>query len=216
MPTFQLALHSALDVGVPGVQPNCIHMELTTRWISLGLVAVTASLWVGCGQQEQPTPTSDAPKPSATTSTSSAAAPSRPLAETAQQVVDKAGEQAQALIEQTKAFLSEQNYAAAAGGLEKLAGMSLTPEQTELVKELKVEAAKVSDVVGNKLGEVRKLVDEKKYQEASAQLAEMVNVQLTPEQQQLVDKLKAEIQKGLSGQAVESGKKALGGLLQGN
>jgi len=138
------------------------------------------------------------------------------LAETAQQVVDKASEQAQALIEQTKAFLSEQNYTAAAGGLEKLAGMTLTPEQTELVKELKVEAAKVSGVVGTRLGEVRKLVDEKKYQEASAQLAEMANVQLTPEQRQLVDKLKAEIQKGLSGEAVESGKKALGGLLQGN
>lgn len=191
-------------------------MELAKRWVSLGLVAVTASLWVGCGQKEPPAAGSDAPKPPASTSTTSAAAPSRPLAETAQQVVDKASEQAQALIEQTKAFLSEQNYAAAAGGLEKLSGMSLTPEQTELVKELKVEAAKVSDVAGNKLGEVRKLVDEKKYQEASAKLAEMANVQLTPEQQQLVEKLKAEIQKGLSGQAVESGKKALGGLLQGN
>lgn len=191
-------------------------MEFAKRWFSLGLVAVTASLWVGCGRKEQPPAGSDAPRPTASTSTTPAAAPSRPLAETAQQVVDKASEQAQALIEQTKAFLSEQNYAAAAGGLEKLAGMSLTPEQTELVKELKVEAAKVSDVVGTKLGEVRKLVDEKKYQEASAQLAEMANVQLTPEQRQLVEKLKAEIQKGLSGQAVESGKKALGGLLQGN
>jgi hypothetical protein len=41
----------------------------------------------------------------------------------------KATDQAQALIEQTKALLSEQNYAEAASGLEKLAGMSLTPEQ---------------------------------------------------------------------------------------
>ena len=85
-----------------------------------------------------------------------------------------------------------------------------------LVKELKVEAVKLSSVAEDKLGEVKTLVDEKKYQEASAKLAEMANVQLTPQQQELVEKLKAEIQKGLSGQAVDSGKKALGGLLQGN
>jgi hypothetical protein len=81
---------------------------------------------------------------------------------------------------------------------------------------LKVEAVKLSAVAETSLEELKTLVDEKKYQEASAKLADMASVNLTPQQQELLDKLKAEIQKGLSGQAVESGKKALGGLLQGN
>jgi outer membrane PBP1 activator LpoA protein len=74
---------------------------------------------------------------------------------------------------------------------------------------------KASEQAQALIEQTKVLLSEKKYQEASAKLAELANVQLTPEQQQLVDKLEAEIQKGLSSQAVESGKKALGGLLQG-
>jgi len=138
------------------------------------------------------------------------------LTETAQAAVEQATAQAQALIEQTKALLSEQKHVEAASGLEKLAGMTLTPEQQEMVAELKVEAGKVGQAIEGDLGEIKTLVAEKRYQEASAKLTELADVQLTPEQQQLVEELKEEIQKGLSSEAVESGKKALDGLLKGN
>jgi hypothetical protein len=181
----------------------------------LGLGLAVSVLWVGCGRSEDP-PAADASEPVQRPEAGGQVESSRSLSETAQEVVEKATDQAQALIEQTKAMLSEQNYAGAASGLEKLSGMSLTPEQEELVKELKVEVVKLSAVADDRLSELKALVDEKKYQEASAKLAEMADVKLTPQQQELLDKLKAEIQKGLSGQAVESGKKALGGLLQNN
>lgn len=188
------------------------------RCLGLGLAVLVLS--VGCGQSEQPPASGDSPAAGASTAprpgTDGQVESSRSLSETAQEVVEKATDQAQALIEQTKAMLSEQNYAGAASGLEKLSGMSLTPEQAELVKELKVEVVKLSAVADDRLGELKALVDEKKYQEASAKLADLAEVNLTPQQQELLEKLKAEIQKGLSGQAVESGKKALGGLLQGN
>jgi hypothetical protein len=94
--------------------------------------------------------------------------------------------------------------------------MSLSPEQQKLVGELKAEIGKVSDQTGTQLAELKALVDEKKYQEASAKLGEFANLHFTPQQQELLDRLKAEIQKGLSGESVEAGKKAVGGLLQGN
>lgn len=191
-----------------------IHMKLRSiRCISLmALLGVVLS--VGCGRGERPESVEQQSQESPATSTSSV--PGQPLATTAQQLVTRAAGEAEALIDQTRAFLKEQNYAGAAEGLEKLAGMSLTPEQEQLVQELRVEVAKVSDVAGERLGEVKALVDAKQYEAASVKLAELANVELTPEQKQLVEKLKAEIQKGLSGQAVESGKKALDGLLKGN
>jgi hypothetical protein len=172
---------------------------------------------LGCSKQEDPAAGGDAAGSSATQAAPrSAGEPTPSVAGTAQKVVDQATAQAQALIDQTKSYLSEQNYAKAAEGLEKLSGMTLTPEQEALVAELKVEAGKVSDVVGTRLGELKALVDAKKYQEASAKLTEFTNVSLTPEQQELLDRLKAEIQKGLSSQTLESGKKAVDGLLPGN
>jgi hypothetical protein len=196
------------------------HMATEKAWLYCGLVAAVV-LGVGCGPKEQEPPdggsagsvaSTAAPRPG----TEAGAAEGQGMADAARKAVEEATAQAQALIDQTKGFLSEQNYTEAAKGLEKLAGLSLTPEQEKLVAELKVEVSKVNQVVEGELEELKRLVDERKYQEASAKLAGLAEVELTPPQQQLLDKLKAEIQKGLAGQAVESGKKALGGLLQGD
>ncbi len=193
----------------------------------LSLLSLTgvagAVLLVGCGQKQEPsTSTETSRELPKTQTTQSVAQPAinpvveqvRNMAENAQNAVSQAATEAQSLIDQTKSYLSESNYTAAAGNLEKLAGMSLTSEQQEMVAELKVEAGKAGTAVQGELSELKALVDEQKYQEASAKLTEFANVPLSSEQQQLLDKLRQEIQKGLAGQAAESGKKALGNLLK--
>jgi hypothetical protein len=197
-------------------------MKTTTRqaiWWSGLIVLLTFQL--GCGKPQESsadgaTETPGAPSGAAESAAGAGSSAGPGVVETAQKVADEAAARAQALIDQTRGYLSEQNYAKASEGLEKLAGMSLTPEQQKLVGELKTEVGKVSDQAGAQLAELKALVDAKKYQEASGKLGELANVSLTPEQQELLDRLKAEIQKGLSGDSLESGKKAVGGLLQGN
>ncbi len=194
---------------------------MNRKSVSYGLLLATAVSLLGCGKREQPAPGGSTNEPVVSQSaprsvTQSAVETAQSVTETAKKVVDQATTQAQALIDQTRGFLSEQNYAGAAEGLQKLAGLSLTPEQEALVAELKVEAGKVGQAMEAKLGELKQLVAEKKFQEASAKLTDFANVSLTPQQQELLDRLKAEIKKGLSGQTLEAGKQALGGLLPGN
>lgn len=57
------------------------------------------------------------------------------------------------------------------------------------------------------------LVDAKKYADASNILQQLAALKLTPEQQKLVEDLKATIQQALAKQATSEGVKAVGGLL---
>jgi hypothetical protein len=88
-------------------------------------------------------------------------------------------------------------------------------EVTEAAEAVKAEAVKQVAVAEAKLAELRALIEEKRYVEASELLQELGKLELTPEQQQALERLKVEVQKGLSGKAVEEGRKALGGLLEG-
>jgi hypothetical protein len=64
--------------------------------------------------------------------------------------------------------------------------------------------------------QVRDLVAAQDYTQALAVLERLTTLELTAEQRREVDGLKAELEKGLSGKAIEAGRKALGGLLEGN
>ena len=57
-------------------------------------------------------------------------------------------------------------------------------------------------------------VAEKKYTEALNTLSQIANVKLTPEQQDLVTKLKAQIQTAMASQGANEGLKAVGGILE--
>jgi hypothetical protein len=59
---------------------------------------------------------------------------------------------------------------------------------------------------------VKGLVADQKYTEAAAALTELP-ASLTPEQQKMVDQLKAQVQQALSKQSADQGLKAVGGLL---
>lgn len=64
------------------------------------------------------------------------------------------------------------------------------------------QVEKVADAANAKAQEMidraKKLFDQSKYQEALTSLQGLANIQLTPEQQKLVDDLKARIQKALA------------------
>ena len=59
---------------------------------------------------------------------------------------------------------------------------------------------------------VKGLISQQKYTEALAAFSELPS-SLTPEQQKLVDQLKAQVQQSLSKQTADQGLKAVGGLL---
>jgi hypothetical protein len=64
--------------------------------------------------------------------------------------------------------------------------------------------------------QVRDLMEAQDYTQALAVLERLTTLELTAEQRREVDGLKADLEKRLSGKAIEAGRKALGGLLEGN
>jgi hypothetical protein len=63
------------------------------------------------------------------------------------------------------------------------------------------------------IARAKSLYDEKKYQDALGSLAGLANVQLTPEQQKLVDNLKTQLQAALAKNTAADAGSALGGVL---
>jgi hypothetical protein len=187
------------------------------------LLAVSLSaVMIGCGQKEPP-----AAAPSATPPTASTSGPGpgaveavKQTVESAQQVVqktvDEASAKAQALIDQAKTMVSEKKYSDALGALGTLANSKLSPEQQTLVQGLKVEVAKLGGDIEKGITNLKTVVAQKDYTQGMNLVNQLTNYQLTPDQQKVVDGLKAEVQKALGGKATGDATKALGNVLGGN
>jgi hypothetical protein len=64
------------------------------------------------------------------------------------------------------------------------------------------------------IDQAKAFIAEKKYAEALNSLSQAANLKLTPEQQDVITKLKAQIQSALATQGQNEGLKAVGGLLE--
>lgn len=88
---------------------------------------------------------------------------------------------------------------------------------TQAEKAVTDAAASAGDQAQGLIDKVKTLVAEKKYNDAMTTLKELSALKLTPEQQKLVDELKAQVQKALAGSAADDAAKkaseATGGLL---
>jgi hypothetical protein len=199
------------------------------NWIKLWAVAgVVSAVAIGCGQKESPPPAPTAAPPTSAPDTATAVkqtvektvAEVQKVAESTQQAVQKtvseAAGQAQALIDQARAWVSEKKYADALGAVDKLAGLSLTPEQQTLVQGVKAELGKLGADIEKGIANLKAVVAQKDYTQGLNLVKQLADYQLTPEQQKVVDGLKAELQKALGTKGADEAKKALGNVLGGD
>lgn len=91
------------------------------------------------------------------------------------------------------------------------------PVAAEAQKSATEAASAASNQAQGLIDKVKTLIAEKKYTEALASLKELSALKLTPEQQKLVDDLKAQVQKAIASSAADDASKkatdAVGGLL---
>jgi hypothetical protein len=187
---------------------------------------------VGCGQKEASAPPAPSAAPLASTSSpaqstvaavkqtvDTTVAEAKKAAESVQQAaqkaVDDATGKAQALIDQAKTMVSEKKYSDALGALGTLASLKLTPEQQTLVGSLKVEVTKLGGDIDKGIASLKTVVGQKDYTQGLNLVKQLSDYQLTPEQQKVLDGLKAELQKAMGGKTADEATKALGNVLGG-
>lgn len=93
---------------------------------------------------------------------------------------------------------ASQTVSNAAAAVQTTANQAVSNATTALQGTAAEAAAKAQQLIS----QAQQLVSNKKFQEALATLQQLGNVQLTPEQQKLVNDLKTQIQAALAGSAV--------------
>lgn len=86
---------------------------------------------------------------------------------------------------------------------------------TETAETAKKAISEANAKAQELLTQAQNLVSDKKYEEASSLFQKLSDFELTPEQQKMLDELKAVVQKAMESEAVKEGTKAIGNMLGG-
>jgi hypothetical protein len=184
------------------------------------VILVSVSLLLaGCGKKENETTPPQANAPTAPPS-SFAERPSTSVVDAVEEMAAKtreaaeaAAEKVQALLDEAKGMLSQNDLAGASQVLGKLGEMTLTEEQQAQLTALKGEFTEDFNQVETGLSELKTMVAEKRYSDAAALISKLSEYRLGPEQQRTFDALKEQAQNLVGDQAVEKGAEALQDLL---
>jgi hypothetical protein len=92
------------------------------------------------------------------------------------------------------------------------AGEAATPDAAKVADTAKATAQQAADKAQGVIDKAQALVKDNKFQDALSTLSQLADLKLTPEQQKLVDDLKAQIQSAMAKGAASD---AVGGVLGG-
>lgn len=172
------------------------------------LALLSASVFLnGCSKKEESAPPAASQTPAA------------PAAANLEKAVTATADKAAAAVDSavSGAQKAAANVAAEAQKQAVEVQATAVPPVTQVVKTPAAAPAPpappAQTAVQNILDRTKNLLNEKKYPEALAALGELSSVNLTSEQQKLVEQLKAQIQNAMTQQTANDGLKAVGGLL---
>lgn len=175
----------------------------------IGTISVVVFLLAaGCSKKEEPAPAAS----NVSAASDSAAADMKKASDSAADAAQKAAN----------------DLGAQAAGVQKAADAAAADAQAQAAAARKAADTAAADLQGQgaaitskaqaAIDNASKLIAESKWSEALQALNQLATMKLTPEQQAMVDKLKAEAQKlaqqGVASQATEKASKAVGGFLQ--
>ena len=163
------------------------------KYAILGVTVCAALVLAnGCSKEEPPT----GEMPEATAEPAAGSDTVKGVTEAASQAASEVASEAQKAASQT------------ADKAQKAANAMATQAEAEATAAASAASSQAQALIDR----AKALVTDQKYQEALTTLQQLASVQLTPEQQKLVDDLKAQIQTALAKKAASD---ALGGVLGG-